>query len=312
MNNMDHVCDGLTSNKRPCNRHGVHDIDTFHFCFQHLAKYERARARHGPRPPERCHHITAGENYCRHPLEAGTKTCDWHAENPPPHIAARRDAAVERARQRHRAMRVIDPIALLGQDFFRNLRDRPLQAFAGDPQNVHRGVVSEQTNKGTEFLLKIKPPETQETEREITLAWMSKPLLRMHDFLTVMTDMHGWFHTVTCRNAGDRLYFRLLRSLVYYIKQSEHKDELWKRLWEECSDSVGMCCEGHISRLCNVLVGFVEGLGPQVSLGELIQQKMAAIAGQDIPEDDKRRLANEFFDQHGVVEGERVAWLDAF
>jgi hypothetical protein len=47
-------------------------------------------------------------------------------------------------------------------------------------------------------------------------------------------------------------------------------------------------------------------------LGELIQQKMAAIAGQDIPEDDKRRLANEFFDQHGVVEGERVAWLDAF
>ncbi len=61
-----------------------------------------------------------------------------------------------------------------------------------------------------------------------------------------------------------------------------------------------------------MLVGFVEGLGPQVSLGELIQQKMPAIAGLDIPEDVKGRLDNEFFDQHGVLEGERVAWLDAF
>jgi len=306
---MNQLCDALTIHRHPCTRIGRDEIDGFHFCSTHLPKYAVARAMHGPRPPERCHHITQGNNYCHRNLVEGTKSCDWHAENPPPHIAVRREAAVERARDRHRARQAVP---LLGEGFFQRLRDRPLEAFAHDAQNVHRSDVSEQTNKATEFLLKIKPAETQETERELTLAWMSKPLRRMYDFLMVMTDVHGWFHTVTCRNAGDRLYFRLLRNLVHYIKHSEHKDELWERLWQECSDSVGMCCEGHISRLCNVLVGFVEGLGPQVSLGELMQQKMAAIAGQDIPEADKKRMANEFFDQHGVPDADRVAWLDAF
>ena len=240
-------------------------------------------------------------------------SCELHAENPPPHIAERRQAAVERGVARAREhRRAREPVALLGEGFFGRLRDRPLEAFAHDAQNVHRSDVSEQTNKAVEFLLKIKPPKKPDTEREITLAWLAKPSRQIHEYLVVMSDVHLWYHTQTCKTAGDRLYFKLLRNLVCYIKQSEHKDELWERLWQECLDSVGMCCEGHISRLCNVLVGFVEGLSPQVSLGELTQQKMAAIAGQDIPEDDKRRLANEFFDQHGVVEGERVAWLEAF
>lgn len=241
-----------------------------------MRKYEEARELHGPRPPNRCRYINRNRQYCDHDVLPGEGTCDHHT-----------------------------PVNVVDED----IRQLP---FAQDPQNVHRKEVSEQTNKATEFLLKIKPAETQETERELTLAWMSKPLRRMYDFLMVMTDVHGWFHTVTCRSAGDRLYFRLLRNLVHYIKHSEHKDELWERLWEECSDAVGMCCEGHISRLCNVLTGFVEGLGPQVSLGELMQQKMAAIAGQDIPEADKKRMANEFFDQHGVPDVDRVAWLDAF
>jgi hypothetical protein len=88
--------------------------------------------------------------------------------------------------------------------------------------------------------------------------------------------------------------------------------ELNKRLWEECKEATGMCCEGHISRLCNVLVGFDDAFQPPVALGELIQQKMGAIAGLDVDEEEKRRQANAWFDEVAVPTAERVAWLEAF
>jgi hypothetical protein len=73
-----------------------------------------------------------------------------------------------------------------------------------------------------------------------------------------------------------------------------------------------MCCEGHISRLCNVLVGFDDAFQPPVSFGELLQSKMSAIAGLDVTEEEKRRQATAFFDEHGTPAEERVAWLEAF
>jgi hypothetical protein len=191
----------------------------------------------------------------------------------------------------------------------------PPVAFAADPQNVHRKEVSEQTNKATEFLLNVKLPAKKAQSnlwRSAAAMFIEFAGTNFRLFVDVIADVEHWLCTNTCRERNDRLYCKLMYALIVYIKESEHAEELWKRLWQECCDSLGMCCEGHISRLCNVLVGYVEGLDAPVSLGELTQQKMAAIAGQDIPEDDKRRMANEFFDTHGVPDADRVAWLEAF
>ena len=95
-------------------------------------------------------------------------------------------------------------------------------------------------------------------------------------------------------------------------KDDERKTEMFRRAWEECVEATGMCCEGHISRLCNVLVGFDEAFQPPVSFGELLQSKMSAIAGLDVPDEEKRRQATAFFDEHGTPAEERVAWLEAF
>lgn len=186
--------------------------------------------------------------------------------------------------------------------------------FAADPQNVHRKEVSEQTNKATEFLLNVKLPAKNQNLlwRFAAVKFLEFAAENIRLFVDVIADVERWLNTDTCRKRDDFLYCRLMYALIMYIKKSEHANELWKRLWEECCDSLGMCCEGHISRLCNVLVGYVEGLDAPVALGELMQQKMAAIAAQDIPEEDKKRMANEFFDTHGVPDAERVAWLEAF
>ena len=192
---------------------------------------------------------------------------------------------------------------------------RGLAAIARDNQNVHTRVVTEQTNTATEKLLTVKVPVEQQTEKALALVWLGGLSVGYSTFLRVAIDINKWFNTKDCRVVGDNIYRRLLRGLVALIsseKDDERKGEMYRRVWEECSESVGMCCEGHISRLCNVLVGFDEAFQSQVPFGEILQSKMAAIAGMDVSEEEKRKLANAFFDEHKTPAEDRTAWLEAF
>lgn len=195
---------------------------------------------------------------------------------------------------------------------------RDLARLAGDNQNVHTQVVSEQTNKATEKLKAVKVPESQQTEKSLALVWIPALVgtkVSYGTFLQVSTDINKWFNTKDCRAKDDNLYRKLLRGLVALMnaeKDEERKSEMFRRCWEECQESVGMCCEGHIGRLCNVLVGFDEAFQPPVPFGEILQSKMAAIAGMDVSEEEKRKLATAFFDEHKTPEADRTAWLDAF
>lgn len=192
---------------------------------------------------------------------------------------------------------------------------RELGRLARDTQNVHTRVVTDQTNTATDKLLAFKVPETQQTEKTMALAWLGGMNVSYNGFLRVASDVNRWFTTKDCRAPDDNLYRKLLRGLVAMIaseKDDERKTEMYRRLWEECVEATGMCCEGHISRLCNVLVGFDDAFQPPVAFGELLQSKMAAIAGLDVSEEEKRRQATAFFDEYATPAEERAAWLDAF
>jgi hypothetical protein len=192
---------------------------------------------------------------------------------------------------------------------------RVLGALARDTQNVHTRPVTEQTNAATEKLSSFKVPPSQQTEKTMAAAWLVRLDVPYNSFLRVVSDVNRWFTTKDCRAPDDNLYRKLLRGLVAMIsseKDDEQKTEMYRRLWEECVEATGMCCEGHISRLCNVLVGFDDAFQPPVAFGELLQSKMAVIAGLDISEEEKRRQATAFFDEYGTPAEERVAWLEAF
>jgi hypothetical protein len=194
-------------------------------------------------------------------------------------------------------------------------RGETLGALSRDSQNVHTRFVVEQTNATEALLLAVPIPSDQQTEPTLAGEWI-RLLSRQVSWgriLKTLTDVHAWFGKPSCRQENDNLYRRLLRSTVAKINRTgDMRDELYRRLWEECTEATGMCCEGHISRLCNVFVGFDEAFQPPIPLGELMQQKMAAIAGMEISEDEKRQLANAWFDEVAVPAQERVAWLDAF
>ena len=194
------------------------------------------------------------------------------------------------------------------QELMRARNARPLggvlEAFAMDNQNVHRKVVTDNTNDQTKKLLEVTVPSEQNTLAEVrTLFPKSRKLI---------ADVEHWYGVTMCRKEADCLYKRTLDGLWALIKASPHREELSHRLAEEIAESLGQCCEGHLSRLCNVLVGFDEAFTTVVSKAEILQQKMADIAALGVTERTKKMRAKKVLRELEIPVAEHAAWLDAF
>lgn len=184
-----------------------------------------------------------------------------------------------------------------------------LHRLSLDGQNVHTKEVTTQTNDSLALLLSTTVLPTQDTFGEITDEWMRYPI---KDRTRVFKDMARWYRTYSCREDGDKLYLRVLNGLWATIRTSKFKKDLSQRLWEECSESVGMCCDGHITRLCNVLVGFDDAFVPEIPVGVLLQQKMSAIAMKDVRVEHKVGEAWGVFEELKIPMEQRMEWLEAF
>ena len=186
-----------------------------------------------------------------------------------------------------------------------------LQRLARDRQNVHTATVVRNTNAGEEKLLAVRTDG-----RPVGLRVLRCFAARggsLTGVLRVANDVELWYNHNTCRIPGDRLYARCLEGLWALIEQQpeEPRAELRGRLWEEASESVGMCCEGHIARLVNVMAGFDDAFKPRKSVGESIQEKIAEISGMDIPTEEKVSLARKFLTELAISAEEQTPWIDA-
>lgn len=185
-----------------------------------------------------------------------------------------------------------------------------LHALALDNQSVHTAPVNKQTQECLDLLLATPVADTEASAVvEIASLWGEK---HPKSLVAVVKDMRSWYKTKTCRTKDDYLYKRALDGLWSRIKLSPVKDELLQRLWEECHESLKMCCEGHISRLCNVMCGFDDAFKAPVSVGEMLQQRMSAIAELEVSVHHKVGEAWAVFEELAIPMGERMAWLEAF
>lgn len=185
-----------------------------------------------------------------------------------------------------------------------------LGKLAYDKQNVHTQPVVKQTSKCIEILLSQPLPEEWDMKSVIESYLRRNKIVTKYK--TTLKDICKWYRMRTCRNTNDKLYAKMLDGLLVIIQSHAHKQELMKRLLEETSEAVGLCCEGHLSRLCNVMIGFDERFTPEVPVKELLQQKMAAIAAKDIPVEAKVFEAYAVFLELKIPEEEQSAWIEAF
>lgn len=191
-----------------------------------------------------------------------------------------------------------------------------LQQLGADQQNVHTPEVNDQSAQGERVLLGIKLKPGVHYLAGIGMAFYEHAMGISPEAVRrvpeVMSDVQKWYDTESCRWDKDNLYLKLLRGAWTLIDSSPHRKDLVGRLWEECCSGVGMCCQGHISRVVNVFVGFDDRFAPPVALGEQIQNKMSAIVNQGFEPDVARRMAAQALKDLGVPEDQQVAWLEAF
>jgi len=189
-----------------------------------------------------------------------------------------------------------------------------LQRIADDTQNTHNRDIRKQTDENVKLLLDITPPAGQKTIAEIRDVWSRVYRVPGRGVQEQQyADMQKWYDTAQCYVPNDWMYRRVLDALWYRIKLVEDlkiRHELYKRLQQECAEAFAMCCEGHIGRLANVLVGFDDSFKPQVPIGIILQNKMAVIS-QIADVEERLKQARDLMAELKVPDDQAVAWIEA-
>jgi hypothetical protein len=193
-----------------------------------------------------------------------------------------------------------------------------LGRLALDPQNIHTAQVTEQMRKGLVKLIAADPGAVTikgqpSTRNKIWYAFEKDNLHKnkVANLNAVKTDINSMW----ARSRAERecKYHKALRGLWEIIskKTGDEHTELVKRLWEECLESVGMCTQGHLARLTNVLVGYDEDFNYEESASEILQRRMAEISAMDVEHDEQVRLARSLLAELKVPVEKHEEWISA-
>jgi hypothetical protein len=182
-----------------------------------------------------------------------------------------------------------------------------LATLAQDRQNVHTAVVVAKVKETIDKVLQIPVPPDYQTE---TLKTSGEIILECG-----LSKQAAW--QMMAKYCGDEnvyelgrgIYARVLNSVWQYIKASPDSADLKKILKAEMQDNIGMCAQGNLSRLCNILSGYMEGLVVDAkSKNELIGERLAPL--MDIINAEERAAAGRrILEELNVPAEERDIWL---
>jgi hypothetical protein len=180
----------------------------------------------------------------------------------------------------------------------------PTNAFLADSQNVHRADTVTHVNKMLALLEPIEVPSTQKTFAEIVSACDLNPnaILKLTNHYYNPVSIYG-------RNA---IYPKTLDKVWAYINCHENKSELIERVKEELTDNIDTCSQGNLTRLCNILSGYLDGMSQAVAPPKSLQELMAEISVKEISTEEKIQLARKILEEKRVPTVEWAAWFKAF
>jgi hypothetical protein len=178
----------------------------------------------------------------------------------------------------------------------------PPVAFTQDRQNVHRTETVEYILNMFKQLERVPVAVNQNTISDI----IRECGLSGRAIITLTV----YYYDPTPIYEIPNAYPRALDAIWAFIQTHPEKAELVGRVRDELTDNIGMCAQGNLSRLCNILSGYMEGATPPRPRHEILQEGMAAIAGDD--SEDKLARAEKLLAELEVPPGDWAAWLSAF
>lgn len=190
-------------------------------------------------------------------------------------------------------------------------RGRALGQFAADPQNVHTSEAVRQTKDIVARVLQIPVPveyrwhpiHASKTPFEIGLecklsqraAWQM---------------MSQYAQDVSIYDIEPGIYGKVLDCVWQYVKGSADKDDLCAIVRQELQDNVGMCAQGNLSRVCNILAGYMDGVAPPESTADKLGRLLPPLATIDDAY-DRFIQAAAILKDNNVPRDHWHAWMDA-
>jgi hypothetical protein len=145
----------------------------------------------------------------------------------------------------------------------------PLARFAADPQNVHTTQAVRQTKEIVEHVRKIPVPEGYRWNTSVVSKTIGEIISECQLTSHAAAQMFNQYvSTVAVYDIEEGIYGKVLDSVWQYVKASPDREDLCKILKNEMTDNIGMCAQGNLSRICNILAGYMEGVGSQESLSD--------------------------------------------
>jgi hypothetical protein len=186
-----------------------------------------------------------------------------------------------------------------------------LARFVGDAQNVHTTAAVVQTKKIVAKIRAIPVPEgyrwntteCSKTPFEIGLACSLTPKATWQMISQYAQD-------TAIYDIEPGIYGKVLDGVWQFTKTSPEKESLCKVIKQEMEDNVGMCAQGNLSRICNVLAGYMEGVGSQESITEILGRLLPPLMSI---EDATERMdaARKILADNKLPREEWYEWLDA-
>lgn len=205
------------------------------------------------------------------------------------------------------------------RQFEADLRERPvvfqrdpegginLAAFATDNQNIHRSSVQSATHKMV--LAIMKRPKTDEDVAlvEICEDFRTPQIVHWNNDHTRDRTIQEFERDYNELEAFSVKYAIVIDHVWAFIRPHEHRKELTIRLAQEMWEGRGMCSNGKMARLMNVIQGFDDTLEMEAPR-ELFHDKFAKLTA--IPHAERAAAAAAIFDEFNIPEVERNDWLE--
>jgi hypothetical protein len=193
----------------------------------------------------------------------------------------------------------------------RGLEPRELHNFAADNQNVHRAETVRMVTSVVEKVLKIEVPKAYRWNTRVISKTPGEIIANCKLTVSAGMAMMGKYSKADdIYELGRGIYGRVLDSVWQFISKSDDKECLCAILRAELQDNIGMCMQGNLSRLCNVLAGYID----EIKITETPSERL----GREFPklleiEDVSERLtkAKSILLEVGLPTAEWSAWTDA-
>lgn len=185
-----------------------------------------------------------------------------------------------------------------------------LRAFVNDRQNVHTTYAVKQTKDIVERILKIPVPE----EYRWNMTYCSKT---PGEIITEcrLTPRAAWqmqakySQDENIYEMGNGIYGKALDGVWQYTKSSKEKADIISALRQELEDSIGMCAQGNLSRICNILAGFMDGIGSQESLAEILGRELPLLMQIESAKARMKEAIN-LMSNNNVPRQEWLTWIE--